>query len=55
MSSKLRREKPQQERINVPSDPKHYWGYRMHINLEDLIDENEFNSELKSMISDSCR
>jgi len=55
MSTKLRREKPQEERINVPSDPKHYWAYRMHINLEDLIKEKEFNEELKTSIAESGR
>ena len=55
MSEKLRSEKPREERINVPSDPKHYWGYRMHINLEDLIKEKEFNEELKTMMKDSGR
>jgi 4-alpha-glucanotransferase len=55
MSEKLRLEKPQEERINVPADPKHYWRYRMHINLEDLIKEKEFNEELKTMVKDSGR
>jgi 4-alpha-glucanotransferase len=55
INSKLRREKPQEERINVPADPRHYWRYRMHINLEDLIKENEFNEELKTMIKESGR
>ena len=55
MSEKLRREKPQEERINVPSDPKHYWAYRMHINLEDLIKEKDFNEELETMVKESGR
>lgn len=55
MNEKLRREKPQDERINIPADSEHYWGYRMHINLEDLINEKELNDELKSMITDSGR
>jgi 4-alpha-glucanotransferase len=55
MNSKLRRANPHEERINVPSDAKHYWGYRMHINLEDLIKEKEFNEELKTMVKESGR
>jgi 4-alpha-glucanotransferase len=55
MNEKLRREKAEDERINIPSDSKHYWGYRMHINLEDLINEKEFNDELKTMIKESER
>lgn len=25
------------ERINVPANPKHYWRYRMHIGIEELM------------------
>lgn len=55
MSSKLRRDMPQEERINIPAEPKHYWRYRMHINLEDLIKEEEFNEELRTMVKESGR
>lgn len=55
MSEKLRRENPQEERINNPANPKHYWQYRMHINLEDLIKEKEFNEELKGYVVNSGR
>ncbi|MEO6719889.1 MAG: 4-alpha-glucanotransferase [Ferruginibacter sp.] len=51
----LRRNDPNDERINIPSDPKHYWKYRMHINLEALINETAFNGELKSFITASGR
>jgi 4-alpha-glucanotransferase len=55
MSEKLRRENPHEERINVPADPNHYWQYRMHINLEQLIKEKEFNEEVKDYITNSGR
>ena len=55
MSAELRRENPNDERINVPANPKHYWRYRMHISLEDLKDKEEFNEELKEMIVASGR
>lgn len=55
MSEKLRREDPQEERINIPADPGHYWNYRMHIGLEQLIKEKEFNEELKDYITNSGR
>ncbi|MBA2248936.1 MAG: 4-alpha-glucanotransferase [Chitinophagaceae bacterium] len=55
MSETLRRENPDEERINIPSDPKHYWGYRMHINLEDLVKQKEFNKDLKTKIKESGR
>ena len=28
---------PADERINIPSNPRHYWRYRMHLTLEELI------------------
>src|SRR6185436_977745 len=47
MSQDLRLENPQEERINIPADPNHYWKYRMHWTLEHLIKEKEFNEEMK--------
>jgi len=55
MSETLRRENPNDERINVPADPKHYWRYRMHIPLEQLMKERDFNDALKSYLHSSGR
>ena len=55
MSETLRRENPHEERINNPAVPKHYWRYRMHISLEDLIKEKDFNEELKGYVIHSGR
>jgi 4-alpha-glucanotransferase len=55
MSETLRRENPNEERINLPSNPKHYWRYRMHISLEDLIKEDGFNEELGGYVNASGR
>jgi 4-alpha-glucanotransferase len=55
MSKELRRENPNDERINVPADPKHYWRYRMHISIEDLIKQDTFNREFGSYITASKR
>lgn len=55
MSAPLRRQNPNDERINVPANPKHYWRYRMHISLEDLINEEVFNKELVSYVKASGR
>ncbi|MEO6230848.1 MAG: 4-alpha-glucanotransferase [Ferruginibacter sp.] len=52
---KLRRKVPNDERINIPADPKHYWRYRMHIGLEDLVNETAFNNDLKKCVLDSGR
>lgn len=55
MSEKLRRQNPHEERINVPADPNNQWKYRMHLQLEDLINESEFNDELRDYIESSGR
>ena len=55
ISGSLRRENPHEERINLPSDPDHYWNYRMHIKLEDLIKEKGFNEELRAAIEAAGR
>jgi 4-alpha-glucanotransferase len=55
MNDTLRREIPQEERINNPANPKNYWQYRMHIPLEELIRQNEFNEELSGYIANSGR
>ena len=55
MNAAIRRENPRQERINNPSQPEHYWNYRMHINLEDLVKETAFNEELHGYVKESGR
>ncbi|HKB44118.1 MAG TPA: 4-alpha-glucanotransferase, partial [Chitinophagaceae bacterium] len=55
MSETLRRENPHEERINNPANPKNYWRYRMHISLEDLVKQKEFNEELNGYVLHSGR
>ena len=55
MSENLRKKNPEEERINIPADPKHFWGYRMQFSLEQLLKEKEFNAGLKSFIQASGR
>lgn len=55
MSETLRRENPHEERINNPAISKHYWQYRMHLSLEELIKQDEFNKELKEYVENSGR
>ena len=43
------------ERINIPSNPRHYWRYRMHLNLEDLIANDDFNYSLEGLIKETSR
>jgi 4-alpha-glucanotransferase len=55
MSETLRRTDPAEERINNPANPEHYWRYRMHITLEELLKEKEFTGELRDYIVNSNR
>ena len=55
MDSTLRNPDINIERINVPADPRHYWRWRMHITLEELMKQDEFNEYIRSMIEESGR
>lgn len=46
---------PSVERINVPSDPRNYWRYRMHLTLESLLRQDKLNETVRSLIGDSAR
>ncbi len=39
------------ERINIPSNPKHYWRYRMHLTIEQLLKADKFNEKIKNLIN----
>jgi len=51
----LRRENPDDERINIPAVAQHYWQYRMHISLEEMLEQTEFNERVKEMLGNSGR
>jgi len=55
ISDEVRRSNPNEERINVPSNSKYSWRYRLHINMEDLLEKDDFNNELKNYITQSGR
>lgn len=38
------------ERINIPENPHHFWNYRMHLNLEELIANENFNQKMLALI-----
>ncbi|MDE7426636.1 MAG: 4-alpha-glucanotransferase [Muribaculaceae bacterium] len=52
---KLRRHNPQEEQINVPANPRHYWRYRMHLTMEELLAQKDFNARMQDKISHSGR
>ena len=55
MDPALRRQNPQEERINVPANSRHYWRYRMHLSVETLCNAKDFNNTLTDMIAASGR
>ena len=43
------------ERINIPANPRHYWRYRMHLSIEQLLAADELNNEISTLIIQSGR
>lgn len=55
MDDRLRNPDEDAERINVPANPRHYWRYRMHITVEQLKKEKDFNEMVRTLILRSGR
>ena len=43
------------ERINIPANPHHYWRYRMHISIDDMLSNHRFCDDVAEMIKQSGR
>lgn len=43
------------ERINYPADPHNRWKFRLHFNLESLLEASALNKAVKSLVQDSGR
>ena len=50
IDEKLRLPDADAERINIPANPRHYWRYRMHVNIEELINNKEYNDNIKELV-----
>ena len=50
IDGKWRNPNVQEERINVPSNPRNYWRYRMHLTLEQLMKAEELNDKIRELI-----
>ena len=50
-----RRPNCDEERINIPADPHHFWCYRMHKNVEELLGLTELNEKMLQMTIASGR
>ncbi|WOK96012.1 4-alpha-glucanotransferase DPE2 isoform X1 [Canna indica] len=44
-----------EETINDPTNPKHYWRYRLHVTLESLMLDKDLKSIVKDMVLNSGR
>jgi len=55
ISDLVRRPNPHDERINVPSNSMNSWRFRLHLNMEDLLENDEFNDELLNYITQAGR
>lgn len=51
----LRAADPNSERINIPVNPRHYWRYRMHLTIEQLLASVILNENIHAMITAAGR
>ncbi len=55
MDAEMRLEDPNAERINVPANPKHYWRYRFHLTMEEMLQADDFSNMLHGLVELSGR
>ena len=55
IDEKLRLPDQNAERINIPANPRHYWRYRMHLNIEELMKADDFNDSIRTLVVQSGR
>jgi 4-alpha-glucanotransferase len=55
IDEKLRLADQNAERINIPANPHHYWRYRMHVSIEELMDNRAFNENVSELILQAGR
>jgi 4-alpha-glucanotransferase len=51
----LRLPDPNGERINIPANPRHYWRWRMHMTIEQLMQADSFNVKVRELVNKSGR
>ena len=55
LSEELRSNDIERERINIPAVAHHYWRYRMHLTLGELIDATALNEKIRGLIAENNR
>ena len=43
------------ERINIPANPRHYWRYRMHLNIDDMLADKAYTDTIRQLIAQTGR
>jgi len=44
-----------EETINDPTNPRHYWRFRVHVTLESLLDDKDIQATIKGLVTSSGR
>ena len=55
VDAEMRNPDPRSERINIPGDCYNRWSYRMHVNIEQLIADEQLNKKLRTIVERSKR
>ena len=55
MDEEVRCPDTEAERINIPSVPRHYWRYRMHLSIEALTECDRLNEKISALIDQNER
>ena len=55
LDKRFRRGDRNVERINYPADSDNHWKFRIHFNLQDLMQESELNVAVTGLLKDSSR
>ena len=55
IDERLRNPDVNAERINIPATPRHYWRWRMHLSIEQLLAADELNETIRTLIGQCGR
>jgi 4-alpha-glucanotransferase len=55
IDGKIRNPDAEAERINIPAIKQHYWRYRMHLTMEELLASDSYNNRLHKMLAEAGR
>lgn len=48
----LRNPDIEEELVNNPANPRHYWRYRMHLPVERLMEDEDFNNHIRTLVAE---